>query len=153
MLYTPQARNKSKMNIAWTKNTSRHVKQKNHEAKDWMKGKNCSKVKTQLGYPLWNAKDSLLGHPKSPFSSFFLWHVSDFPFFFLMSNEIILFQILFRHLEYLLFSLMKIKNSKIYSMWAMFYQWPKLPINFIFWNFLHCNMALGFCHIHKYYVH
>lgn len=34
MLQTPQAHNKSKMNITWTQNMSRHVKQKKHEAKD-----------------------------------------------------------------------------------------------------------------------
>ncbi len=45
------------------------------------------------------------------------------------------------------------KNNKIDSMWAIFYQWPKLPINFIFGTFLHCNMALGFCHIHTFHVH
>jgi hypothetical protein len=34
----------------------------------------------------------------------------------------------------------------------MFYQWPKIPINFIFSIFLYCNKAFGFCHIHTFYV-
>jgi hypothetical protein len=66
-------------------------KQKNH-------------VKAWLEYLLWNTKDSLLGHSNLCFSSFFLQHVLNFlPFF--MSNEIILFQILYKHLKYLFFHL------------------------------------------------
>jgi hypothetical protein len=44
------------------------------------------------------------------------------------------------------------ENNIIYSMWAMFYQWPKIPkknINF----FKHYNMAFGSCHIHTFYTH
>jgi hypothetical protein len=126
MLHTPQACNKSKMNITWTQNMSRHAKQKNHEAKDWTKGKNCSKVKAQLGYPLWNTKDSLLGHPNLPFSSLFLWPISNLPFIF-MSNEIILFQILYRHLEYLLFSLMKIRIVKFIQCGSCSINGPNFP--------------------------
>jgi hypothetical protein len=38
-------------------------------------------------------------------------------------------------------------------MWAMFYQWSKIPKKLIFWNFLHCNRAFGSCHIHAFYTH
>jgi hypothetical protein len=31
-------------------------------------------------------------------------------------------------------------------MWATLYQWPKIPKNFIFGNFLHGNSAIGLCH-------
>ncbi len=31
------------------------------------------------------------------------------------------------------------QNNKIYPMWAMFYQWPQIPKNFTFKNFVHCN--------------
>jgi hypothetical protein len=31
------------------------------------------------------------------------------------------------------------ENNKIYPMWAMFYQWPKIPTNFTYLNFLHYN--------------
>ncbi len=47
----------------------------------------------------------------------------------------------------------EIYNSKIYPMSAMFYQWPKIPINFIFGNILHCNKTLGFCVTHTFYGH
>jgi hypothetical protein len=87
-------------------------------------------VKTQLGYPLWNIEESLLGHSNSPFSSFFLWTISDSPFF-LISNEIILFQILYQHLEYLFFSLVKVKIIKCIQCGPCFYQWPKIPT---FWK-------------------
>jgi hypothetical protein len=143
MLHTPQACNKSKMDITWTQNMSRHVKQKNHEAKDWMRGKKCSKVKAQLGYPLWNIKDSILGHSNSPFSSFFMWHVSHFLFFshvkwnHFVPNFIWAFRIS-------IFFTYESKNNKIYSMWAMFCQWPKLPINFIFWNFFTLQYGIWF---------
>jgi hypothetical protein len=29
-------------------------------------------------------------------------------------------------------------------MWTQFYQWPKIPKNFTFWNFLHYNKAFDF---------
>jgi hypothetical protein len=50
-----------------------------------------------------------------------------------MSNEVFLFQILYSHLEYLFFSLMKVRK-KIYPMWATFYQWPKIPLLSIGFN-------------------
>jgi hypothetical protein len=55
-----------------------------------------------------NPKDSLQGLLNSFFFHFSrdLFYISSF---FFMSNEIILFQILYRHLKYLLFSLMKVK--------------------------------------------
>jgi hypothetical protein len=35
----------------------------------------------------------------------------------------------------------------------MFYQWPKILRNLIFWNFLHCNRAIWFLlHIHFMYI-
>jgi len=49
-----------------------------------------------------------------------------FLFYFFMSNEILLFQIIYIYIT------CESKNSKIYPMQVMFYQWPKLPINFIF---------------------
>jgi len=58
-----------------------------------------------------NPKDSLQGLPNSPFSSFFIWLVLCFTIFF-MSNEIILFQFLYRPLKYLFFSFMKEKKIK-----------------------------------------
>jgi hypothetical protein len=71
--------------------------------------------------------------------------------FFFMSNEIILFQILYKLLKYLFFSLMKVK-IKIYPILAMFYQWSKIPKFLTFWNFWHCNGAFGSCHIHTFYT-
>jgi len=53
-------------------------------------------------------KDSFV---RLPNSSLFPWHVLHFTHFF-MSNEIILFQILCRHLKYLLISLRKVKLAK-----------------------------------------
>ncbi len=69
-------------------------------------------VKAWWGSPLWNTNDSFL---RIQIHLFF--HFSDelsytSPFF-LMSNEIILFQILYRHLEYLSFSLVKVEIVKI----------------------------------------
>jgi hypothetical protein len=69
-----------------------------------------------------------------------------FPFFFLMLNEIILFQILYTHLEYLFFSFMKVRIVKFIQL-AMFYI-KHHTIYFLISNFLHCNRVLGFCHSH-----
>jgi hypothetical protein len=71
--------------------------------------------------------------------------------FFLMSNEIILYQILCRFLKFFFFTY-KSENNKIHPRWAIFYQWPKIPRNLTFWNFLHCNKAFGSCHIHTIYT-
>jgi hypothetical protein len=48
-----------------------------------------------------------------------------------MSNEIILFQILYRPLKVFFFTY-ESENSKIYPMWAVFYQWPKIYRNLAF---------------------
>jgi hypothetical protein len=73
-----------------------------------------------------------------------------FPFFFLMLNEIILFQFLYRHLEYIFVSFMKVKIVKFIQL-AMFYikYDPIYFFNFNFWIFLHCNRVLGFYHSHN----
>jgi hypothetical protein len=44
-----------------------------------------------------------------------------------MSNEIILFQILYRHLENLLFSLMKVNTIKFIQCGPCFINGPKFP--------------------------
>ena len=60
-----------------------------------------------------NPKDSVQRFPNSPFSSIFPWPWSYIsPFLIFMSNEIILFQILYRALKYLFFSLMKVTIIK-----------------------------------------
>jgi hypothetical protein len=68
-------------------------------------------VQTWLGYPF-----KVLGiHSKDSQIHLFLHLSHDLSYistFFLMSNEIILFQILYSHLKYLLFSLMKVKIVK-----------------------------------------
>jgi len=66
------------------------------------------RVQTWLGYALWSTKGSLLGLSNSLFFSLFLWLILYFPFF-IMSNEIILFKILYQHLNFIYFSLMKTK--------------------------------------------
>jgi len=69
------------------------------------------KVKAWLGYSLWNKKDSFLGLSYSPFFSLFLLPILNF-LFCLMSNEIILLQILYKNLEYLFSSFMKVNKIK-----------------------------------------
>ncbi len=107
---------------------------------------------TWLGYPLWNIKDSFLIHSNSPF-----FHLSNnlsqfFPFFFHVKwNNFV--PICIEASRISIFFTYENKNSKIYPMWAMFYQLPKIPKNFIFWNFLHCNKAFRFCHTHTFYVY
>jgi hypothetical protein len=82
-------------------------------------------VKAWLGYPFWNTKDSLLKHSNLFFSSFFLWFVLGFPLFF-MSNNLIFSKILYKHLEYLLFSLMKARIIKFIQCGPCFINGPKL---------------------------
>jgi hypothetical protein len=101
-----------------------------------------SKGPRMIVLPLWNIKDSLPRHPNSPNFSLFLWPILDFPFTFIL-NEITFFQMLYRHLKCLLFSLMKVKKN---PMWAKFYQRPKIPKIFTLIFFLHCNKTHGFCH-------
>jgi len=38
-------------------------------------------------------------------------------------------------------------------MWVMFYQWPKIPKDLTYLNFLHYNKAFGSYHIHTFYTH
>jgi hypothetical protein len=64
-----------------------------------------------IGVPHLNPKDSLQGFSNSPFFHF-SHDMSYISSFFFMSNEIILFQILYRPLKYLLFSLMKVRIIK-----------------------------------------
>jgi hypothetical protein len=71
----------------------------------------ASGVKARLGYSLRNIKDSFL-HIQIHLFFHFSYDMSSISPFFLMSNEIILFQILYMHIEYLFFSLMKIKILK-----------------------------------------
>jgi hypothetical protein len=93
--------------------------------------------------------------PKDSQSHLFLHFSHDVscisPFFF-VSNEIILFQILYRLLKFFFFTY-ESENSKIYPMWTMFYQWPKIPRNLIFLKKKHYNWAFGSCHIHTFYTH
>ncbi len=69
-----------------------------------------------------------------------------------MSNEIILLQIVYRPLKYLFFFTYENENSKTYPMLTMFYQWPKIPRNLIFWIFLHYNKAFGLWHSYILYT-
>jgi hypothetical protein len=69
-------------------------------------------VKGWLGYPPMNTKNSLIRTQIHLCLHFF----NDPPWispFFLMSNEIILFQILCRHLKYLFFSFIKLRIIKL----------------------------------------
>ncbi len=83
-----------------------------------------------IGVPHLNRKDSFQGFP-----IFFFLHfshdLSSISPLFLMSNEIILFQILYRPLKVFFFTY-ESENSKIYPMWAVFYQWPKIYRNLAF---------------------
>jgi hypothetical protein len=108
------------------------------------------RVQTWLGYHIWTIRT----HSKDFQIHLFLHFSHDVLHFtfFLMSNEITLFQILYRLLKYLFFIYENV-NNKIYPMWAMFYQWPKIPKKNIFWNLLHYINAFGFCHIHAFYTH
>ncbi len=74
--------------------------------------KKWKRLQAWFAYPFWNTKDSFLGLSNSPFFSFFLWFILDFPFSFLMSNEIVLLQILYKHLKYLIFSLIEVEIIK-----------------------------------------
>jgi len=56
----------------------------------------------------------------------FLWFVLDLSFFF-MENEIIVFQILYKHIKYLLFSLLKVKIIKFIQCGPYFINGPKFP--------------------------
>jgi hypothetical protein len=83
-------------------------------------------VQTWLGYHIW----TLRTHSKDSQIHLFFHFSHDMSYispFFLMSNEIILLQILYKPLKYLLFSLMKVRIIKVYPMWAMFCQCPKNP--------------------------
>jgi hypothetical protein len=64
-----------------------------------------------IGVPPLKHKGSLLGLSNSPFFNF-SYDILLISFFFLMSNEIILFQILYKHLEYLFFSFIKLRIVK-----------------------------------------
>ncbi len=76
------------------------------------------------GIPLLKHKDSLLGFPNSPFYHFShdFFYISPY---FLMLNEIILFQILCRPLKYLFFSLIKVKIIKFIQCGPHFINGPK----------------------------
>jgi hypothetical protein len=92
------------------------------------------KVKTQLRYPLKNIKDSFLKtqiHIFLHFSYDLFWIA-----FFFIWNEIILFQIWYRHLEYLLFSLMRIRTVKFIQCEPCSLNGPKFPRN-SFFEFFH----------------
>jgi hypothetical protein len=79
---------------------------------------------SMIGVSHLNLKDSFQGLLNSPFFSFFPWPILHFTFFF-MSNEIILFQISYRPLKYLLFSLMKVKIVKSIQCGPCFINGPK----------------------------
>ncbi len=82
------------------------------------------------------------------FTFLFTFPMTDlrFPLFFLMSNEIILFQILYRHLEYLFFSLMKVRivkfiacsiNGPKFSNFSFFETFYIAIRNLVFVTFIH----------------
>jgi hypothetical protein len=79
-----------------------------------------------IGVPRLNLKDSLQGFPNS-FLFSFSHDMSYISPFFLMSNEIIFFQILYRPLKYLLFSLMKVRILKFIQCGPCSINVPKLP--------------------------
>jgi hypothetical protein len=70
-----------------------------------------SGVNAWLGYSLRNIKDSFLRTQIHLFFHF-SYDMSLISHFFLISNEIILLQILYKHLEYLFFSFMKVRIIK-----------------------------------------
>jgi hypothetical protein len=78
-----------------------------------------------VGVPHLKHKDSFLGPPK--FTFFFIKPMTcfRFPSFFLMSNEINLLQILYKHLNYLFFSFMKVKIIKFNQCGPCFIDGPK----------------------------
>jgi hypothetical protein len=86
---------------------------------------NHVKVQTWLGYHIW----TLRIHSKD-FQIHLFFHFSyDMSYilpFSLMSNEIILFQILYKHLKYLFFSLIKVKIVKFIQCGPCFINGPKL---------------------------
>jgi hypothetical protein len=66
--------------------------------------------------------------PRTPKFTFFTFPMTCFTFHpFFMSNEIISFQTLYRHLKYLLFSLMKVRIIKFIQCGACFTNGPKFP--------------------------
>ncbi len=69
-------------------------------------------------------KDSFIGLSNSPFFSFFFMTYFRFPLF-SMSNETILFQILYMPLEYLFFSIMKVRIVKFIQCRPCFINGPK----------------------------
>jgi hypothetical protein len=79
-----------------------------------------------VGVPPLKQKDLLLRPPNSPF---FVKPMTclKFPFFFLISNEINLLQILYGHLHYLLFSLMNVKIIKFIQCGPYSINGPKFP--------------------------
>jgi hypothetical protein len=80
--------------------------------------------------PHLNLKVSFQGLSTSPFFSLFIWLVLHFTFFF-MSNEIILFQILYKLLKYLLFSFMKVRIIKFIQCGSCFINDPKILKNWL----------------------
>jgi hypothetical protein len=89
---------------------------------------NHIKVQAWLGYHIWtlrtNSKEFQIHH--------FSYDMSYILAFFLMSNEIILFQILYKHLKYLLVSLMKVKIVKFIQCGPCFINGPKWSKNWFF---------------------
>jgi hypothetical protein len=110
------------------------------------KPKNAQKVphrvQTWLGYHIWTIKtksqDSQIhlffhfSHDVLYFTLFFNVKWNNFVPNFMSTSKI---SIVFNY---------RSGNGKIYPMWAMFNQWPKIPKKMTFWNFLHYNSAFGF---------
>jgi hypothetical protein len=70
-----------------------------------------------------------------------------------MSNKIILFQILYKHLEYMFFSLMKIRIIKFIQCGPCFINGSKL-LEISFFEFFYITIGhLVFFHIDTFYVH
>jgi hypothetical protein len=113
---------------------------------------NVSLGPNMIGVPPLKCMDSLRRLPNSPSFSLFPWLALHF-FFFLMLNEIILFHNLCRPLKVSVVFTYESEYNKIYSMWVMFYQWPKIKKKLIFWNLLHCNRAFGSSHIHTHFIY
>ncbi len=95
---------------------------------------NHIKVQAWLGYHIWTIRT----HSKDFHIHLFLHFSYDMFYilpFFLMSNEIILFQILYKHLMCLFFSLMKVKIIKFIQCGPCFINGPKLSKIWFFETF------------------
>jgi hypothetical protein len=111
-----------------------------------------SKHDWAMGYHIW----TLRIHFKNSQIPLFLQFSHDMSYispFFFMSNKIILFQILYRPLTYLLFSLMKVRIVNFTQCGPCFISGPKFPEIWKFETFYIQFKAFGSYHIHTFYTH